>query len=111
MLIFLNENNYDLIKEDDTFNLLDLNEFTAGKPLTIEIVHKDETIDIIKVNHTNNKGQIEWYNEGCALNLIKKICIVDSKLLYFLWKTVSFNKFTVFFVINWKNNRRSCSIN
>jgi aconitate hydratase len=24
------------------------------------------------VNHTYNEGQIEWFNEGSALNLIKK---------------------------------------
>ena len=28
--------------------------------------------DFIKTNHTYNSGQIEWYNEGSALNLIKK---------------------------------------
>jgi len=28
--------------------------------------------DIIITNHTYNAGQIEWYNEGSALNLIKK---------------------------------------
>ncbi len=71
-LTFVNESDYDLIKEDDTFNFLDLHEFTPGKPLTIEIVHADNSKDVIKVNHTYNEGQIEWYNEGSALNLIKK---------------------------------------
>ncbi|OAD40766.1 aconitate hydratase [Polaribacter atrinae] len=71
-LTFDNEADYDLIQEDDTFNFLDLNEFAADKPLTIEIVHADGTKNVIKVNHTYNQGQIEWYNEGSALNLIKK---------------------------------------
>lgn len=71
-LTFANENDYDLIQEDDTFNFLDLNEFAPGKPLTIEAVHADGTKDIIMANHTYNAGQIEWYNEGSALNLIKK---------------------------------------
>lgn len=71
-LTFANEADYDLIQEDDTFNFLDLNEFAPGKQLTIEIVHSDGSKDEIKVNHTYNEGQIEWYNEGSALNLIKK---------------------------------------
>ncbi|MCD8400753.1 aconitate hydratase [Tenacibaculum finnmarkense] len=71
-LTFSEESDYDLIQEDDTFNFIDLNEFAPAKQLTIEIVHADNSKDIIKVNHTYNKGQIAWYNEGSALNLIKK---------------------------------------
>jgi len=71
-LTFSNEADYDLIQEDDTFNFLDLNEFAPGKPLTIQVVHQDGSKKIIVTNHTYNQGQIEWYNEGSALNLIKK---------------------------------------
>ncbi|GGG99127.1 aconitate hydratase [Polaribacter pacificus] len=71
-LTFANEADYDLIQEDDTFNFLDLNQFAPGKPLTIEVVHADGTKDSIIANHTYNQGQIEWYKEGSALNLIKK---------------------------------------
>ncbi|MDT0559450.1 aconitate hydratase [Ichthyenterobacterium sp. W332] len=71
-LTFANESDYDLIQEDDTFNFVDINEFAPEKPLTIEVVHKDGSFDTIKVNHTYNASQIEWYNEGSALNLIKK---------------------------------------
>jgi aconitate hydratase len=71
-LTFANESDYDLIQEDDTFNFLDLDQFTPGKPLTIEAVHADGSKDIIIANHTYNKGQIEWFSEGSALNLIKK---------------------------------------
>ncbi|NOY47582.1 MAG: aconitate hydratase [Chlorobi bacterium] len=71
-LTFDNESDYDLIQEDDTFNFIDLNAFAPGKQLTIEVVHADGSTDIIKVNHTYNDSQIEWYKEGSALNLIKK---------------------------------------
>ena len=71
-LTFANEADYDLIQEDDTFNFVDLNEFAPDKQLTLEIVHKDGSSDTIKLNHTYNKAQIDWYNEGSALNLIKK---------------------------------------
>ena len=71
-LTFANESDYDLIQEDDIFNFVDLNEFAPGKQLTLEISHKDGSLDIIKLNHTYNASQIDWYNEGSALNLIKK---------------------------------------
>tara|TARA_B110000037_G_scaffold208831_1_gene257380 strand:+ start:34905 stop:37169 length:2265 start_codon:yes stop_codon:yes gene_type:complete len=71
-LTFATESDYDLIQEDDTFNFVDLNAFTPGKPLTIEAVHADGSKDTIIANHSYNDSQIEWYNEGSALNLIKK---------------------------------------
>ena len=71
-LTFANEADYDLILEDDTFNFTDLNEFAPGKQLTLEVVHANGTTDSISLNHTYNAGQIDWYNEGSALNLIKK---------------------------------------
>ena len=72
-LTFANESDYNLIQEDDTFNFINLNEFAPGKQLTIEAIHKDGSKDIIKLNHTYNNSQIEWYNEGSSLNLIKKL--------------------------------------
>ena len=71
-LTFATESDYDLIQEDDTFNFVDLNAFAPGKPLTIEAVHADGSKDVIIANHSYNNSQIEWYNEGSALNLIKK---------------------------------------
>ncbi|MFV8224724.1 aconitate hydratase [Christiangramia aquimixticola] len=71
-LTFANENDYDLIQEDDTFNFVDLENFAPDTPLTIEIVHADGSKDTIKANHTYNAPQIEWYKHGSALNLIKK---------------------------------------
>ncbi len=71
-LTFVNENDYDLIQEDDTFNFLDLKDFAPGKLLTIEAVHTDGSKDIIMANHTYNSSQIDWFDEGSALNLIKK---------------------------------------
>ncbi|MFQ3182894.1 MAG: aconitate hydratase, partial [Polaribacter sp.] len=71
-LTFENESDYDLIQEDDTFNFVDLNTFSSNKPLTIEVLHADGSKDAIVANHTYNEGQIKWYDEGSALNLIKK---------------------------------------
>lgn len=71
-ITFQNEKDYDLIQEDDTFNLIDLENFAPDVPLTIEIVHNDGSKDLIIANHTYNQSQIEWYKHGSALNLIKK---------------------------------------
>ncbi|MBC8475342.1 MAG: aconitate hydratase, partial [Bacteroidetes bacterium] len=57
-LTFNTESDYDLIQEDDTFNFTDLNEFSPGKQLTLEIVHADGSIDNVLCNHTYNAGQI-----------------------------------------------------
>jgi aconitate hydratase len=69
-LIFANEADYDKIQEDDTINFLDLVEFAPAKPLTLEFVHADGSVDIIMANHTYNEGQIGWFVAGSALNLI-----------------------------------------
>jgi len=71
-LTFANENDYEMIQEDDTFNFIDLVEFAPDKQLTIELVHSDGSKDKIKLNHTYNQQQIEWFKAGSALNLIKQ---------------------------------------
>ncbi len=71
-LTFANENDYDKIKEDDTFNFTDLNEFAPGKQLTLEVEHADGSKDTIMLNHTYNEQQIEWFKAGSALNLIRE---------------------------------------
>jgi len=70
-LTFSNEADYDKIKENDTFNFVDLVDFAPGKPLTLEIAHEDGSKESILLNHTYNDSQIEWFKAGSALNLIK----------------------------------------
>mgnify|MGYP001092455647 FL=1 len=71
-LTFVNEADYDKVREDDTFNFLDLDQFAPGKQITLELVHADGSKDEIKLNHTYNAQQIDWYRAGSALNLIKQ---------------------------------------
>ena len=71
-LTFMNENDYNLIQEDDTFNFVDLEAFAPGKPLTIEVVHADGSVDVVMTKHTYNEQQISWYRAGSALNMIKE---------------------------------------
>ena len=70
-LTFDNESDYDRILADDTFNFTDLAEFAPGKQLTLEVVHADGSVDNVKLNHTYNAQQIDWFKAGSALNLIK----------------------------------------
>ena len=72
-ITFVNEADYDLIQENDVFNFVDLKDFAAGKPLTIEVVHEDGSKDTVVANHTYNEQQIEWFRKGSALNLIKEL--------------------------------------
>jgi len=69
-LTFADKTDYDKIQEDDTFDFLDLNQFSTGKLLTLKISHSDESTDEILCKHTYNDAQIEWFKAGSALNLI-----------------------------------------
>jgi len=71
-LTFVNESDYDLIKEDDTFNFTDLVDFSVGKQLTLEIIHNNGSSDTIMLNHSYNEAQIKWFIAGSALNLIRE---------------------------------------
>ena len=70
-LTFENESDYDLIREDDTFNFIDLDSFAPNKSLTLQVEHQDGSSDQITLNHTYNEQQIEWFRAGSALNLIR----------------------------------------
>ena len=69
-LIFKNPNDYDLIKENDEFSIKGLTSFTPNKFLILEAKHSDGSVDTIKLNHTFNESQINWFKSGSALNLI-----------------------------------------
>lgn len=71
-LTFVDESDYNKILEDDTFNFIDLKDFKKEKPLHLEIIHQNGTNDTIRLNHTYNEQQIEWFKAGSALNLIKQ---------------------------------------
>jgi aconitate hydratase len=69
-LWFANPADYDKISGTDKISILGLDKFAPGKPLDVEITHKDGSKEQIKVNHTFNAGQIEFFKAGSALNLM-----------------------------------------
>jgi len=70
-LTFADPADYDKIREDDQIDILGLTTFTPGVPLTLALHHSDGTKEQIKVNHTYNENQIEWFKAGGALNIIR----------------------------------------
>jgi aconitate hydratase len=70
-LTFANKEDYELIQEDDTIDIVGLTSFTPGKQLTVVLHHKDGSTDEFAVNHTYNEQQIEWFKAGGALNVIR----------------------------------------
>ncbi len=71
-LTFADKSSYDKVREDDRVDILGLEFFAPGAPLTIVLHHSDGTIEDFKVNHSYNKAQIEWFHKGSALNKIKE---------------------------------------
>nr|MBI1230860.1 aconitate hydratase [Cytophagales bacterium] len=69
-LTFDDASDYDKVQEDDSIDILGLESFAPGKPLTVVLNHADGSVDRITVNHTYNAGQIGWFKAGSALNLI-----------------------------------------
>ncbi len=70
-LTFINKADYDKIKEDDVIDIVGLTSFAANTPLTVVLNHADGSKEDIKVNHTYNEQQIEWFKAGGALNIIR----------------------------------------
>jgi len=71
-LTFADPADYDKIREDDVIEVLGLETFAPGKPLTVVLHHADGTRDEFPVNHSYNEAQIAWYRAGSALNLIRQ---------------------------------------
>jgi len=71
-LNFVNKEDYDKVREDDTIHILGLDDFAPGNNLTVRLDHADGTNDEFEVSHTYNQTQIAWFQAGSALNLIRK---------------------------------------
>lgn len=47
-------------------------ELAVGKPMTMRVHPKDGEAFDVKLQHTFNAGQIEWFKNGSALNTMAK---------------------------------------
>jgi aconitate hydratase len=70
-LTFANPSDYDTIESNDRITLqVSGNQLQEGKPVTMIVTKQNGQKSEIKLNHTFNKEQIEWFKAGSALNLI-----------------------------------------
>ena len=70
-LTFADKADYDKIQENDTIDFVDLDQFSPGKSLTLNLTHEHGSTDKIVCNPTFNQTQIDWFRAGSALNLIR----------------------------------------
>jgi len=71
-LTFANPADYDKIQPTSKISLLGLNGLAPGKPVECEIKN-GSSVEKIKLNHSLNEQQIEWFRAGSALNRMKEI--------------------------------------
>ncbi len=70
-LTFADPATYDLIEEDDRINVLDLPP-VPGKPMHCQIVKPDGTTIDFEGVHTFSPEQVEWFEAGSALNIVRQ---------------------------------------
>lgn len=70
-LNFANPKDYDKIQEDDLVSLVGLRDLTPGRPVKMEIKHKDGSKESVELKHSYNAEQLNWFKAGSALNLIR----------------------------------------
>ncbi|KAK8091665.1 aconitate hydratase [Apiospora hydei] len=70
-LTFAEPADYDKIKPDDKIDIK-CTELEVGKPITMVVRPQDGKAFEVKLNHTFNAPQIEWFKNGSALNTMAK---------------------------------------
>ncbi|KAK4228191.1 putative aconitate hydratase [Podospora fimiseda] len=70
-LTFSDPADYDKIKPEDKVDVL-ATELAVGQPITLRVHPKDGKTFDIKLSHTFNEAQIEWFKNGSALNTMAK---------------------------------------
>jgi aconitate hydratase len=71
-LTFVNPDDYEKVRQDDTIDLLGFDTMAPGKNLTVVLHHVDGTEESFEVQHTYNQQQIDWVRAGSALNKIRQ---------------------------------------
>ena len=71
-LTFVNSSDYDSIGENDRISILGLSGLAPGMPVEIRVSHSDGSMTDISMKHSLSQDQIEWFQAGSALNLIRE---------------------------------------
>jgi len=70
-LTFINPEDYEKIQPEDKVDLM-CTELAVGKPITLKVHPKNGESFDVKLAHTYNAPQIEWFKNGSALNTMAK---------------------------------------
>lgn len=70
-LTFANPADYEKVQEKDKVSVLGLDALAPGKPVSVVFHHEDGSSDEVSANHTLSDEQIEWFQAGSALNLLR----------------------------------------
>ncbi|WP_371831631.1 aconitate hydratase [Nitrospina gracilis] len=67
---FDNKDDYNKIQQKDSIAFEGLDKLQPYQPVTMVLTHEDGSTDKIKVNHSLNEGEIQWFYAGSALNYV-----------------------------------------
>ena len=71
-LTFVNSSDYDKVQETDKISILDLSQMQPGKNIKCVLSHINGTKDEIALKHSYNSFQIQWFQAGSALNILRE---------------------------------------
>ncbi|AWU43495.1 aconitate hydratase [Blattabacterium sp. (Cryptocercus kyebangensis)] len=70
-LTFFHPSDYYKIQEEDIFHFY-IKDFSPKKSIDVELIHNNGNTEMIKVQHSYNKRQIQWFIFGSFLNFIRE---------------------------------------
>ncbi len=71
-LTFVDPADYDKVADGDRISVTGLTALAPRTPLTVVLHHADGSEHAIRVKHSLNDEQIEWFKAGSALNVLKR---------------------------------------
>lgn len=70
-LTFKKSQDYERITERDVFEIVGLDSFAPGQPLSLTVLHPNGDSETINLQHSYSRQQIEWFRAGSALNYLR----------------------------------------
>ncbi len=70
-LTFADPADYEKVQETDRISITGLDALAPGQALSVTLHHEDGSADSFQVKHTLNADQVDWFQAGSALNILK----------------------------------------
>lgn len=70
-LTFVDQVDYDKIREDDRISILDLQNLRPKGVVSAVLYHSDGSEENIQLVHSYNEAQLKWFRAGSALNILR----------------------------------------